>query len=366
MNTTNEKVKISSLSAGMQDIDIVVNVVSLQQKTLKNDRGESLYFYGIAGDETGTMSFTAWVFPAAIRASDVIEIKHCSVREYKGVNRLYIDSGSEVIMRPGEKIEVKRTYSRPNLRDLTTTQPYVSGEGRSSFVKEKELEREGQKSMMYYADLDDDTGRVRVSSFDRALNEGETIRIEGAKVSEYNGRLRLTIGSKTVVTPVKATFATGPRLCDIGELSSPVGGLSISGFVVSVGEKSGLVVRCSECNARLTDIPCPDHPGAPMLYDMFVYFTFDDGTGSVQCTGGKSAFLSFLGYSEDEFVPGTKSISRSTVFTRVQENLLGKSLLLDGDVSRNPRGLTFRVSSVRRMEEAFLNTLSQRMGADFQ
>lgn len=366
MSETVQKTKISDLHAGMQNVSVVGNVVSVQKKELKNDRGESVYYYGILGDETGTISFTAWMFPSTVRAGDTIEIKRCSVKEYKGVNRLYIDSNSEVIMRPGESIQVKRSYSQLKVREISTSQPFVTVEGKISNVRQKELERDGKKTQMYYADFDDDTGRIRISSFDRPLKDGEYLRLEGAKVSEYNGRFRLTIGNRTSVTEIKPNFTVGERIYDIREITSPLGGIRVSGFVVSLGEKSGLVMRCSACNQRLDDLHCPDHPEAPISYDIFAYFTIDDGTGSIQCTGGKSVFLKELGFTEAQFAPANKSITRRSVFTGLQEKILGKVIVGSGDVSRNQAGLSIRLNDISHLGEDFLKKLVERMEADFQ
>ncbi len=366
MSETVQRVKISDLHAGMQNVDIVGSVVSLQKKELKNDRGESVYYYGILGDETGTISFTAWMFPSTVRSGDTIEIKRASVKEYKGVNRLYVDSNSEVIMRPGETVQVKRSYSQIKIKDISMTQPYVTLEGRISNVKQKELERDGKKTQMYYADLDDDTGRIRVSSFDRPLKEDGFVRIEGAKVSEYNGRFRITIGSRTSVAEIKPSFKVGERVYDIREISSPIGGITVSGFVVSMGEKSGLVIRCSACNQRLDDIHCPDHPEAPISYDIFAYFNIDDGTGNIQCTGGKNVFLKELGFTDEQFTPANKAITRRSVFSGLQEKILGKAIVANGDVSRNQAGLSLRLSSFSHVDEEFVKKLMTHMEADFQ
>lgn len=360
------KVKIADLKAGMQGLDLVGNIVSIQKRELKNERGESVYYYGIIGDETGTISFTAWMFPSTVRAGDVVEIRKASVREYKGVNRLYIDSGSEVIMRPGDTVQVKRSYSQMKIRDVSTSQPFVTIEGKITGVRQKELERDGKKLTIYYGDLEDDTGRIRVSSFDRPLSEGEFIRIEGARVSEYNGRYRLTLGNRTTVTPIKQSVTIQERIYDIQEIKSPIGGVTLNGFIVSVGPKSGLVIRCSVCNNRLDDIHCPDHPESPIKYDLFVYFTMDDGTGSIQCTGGRSVFLDQIGFSEDEFNSSNKKVSRRTVSGLIQERLLGRAVVARGDISKGQGGFTLRLSSIVDVDDEFLKKLTVRMGADFQ
>lgn len=366
MISQDEFPKIGTLIPGKQNMNLVAKIVSLQQRKIKNDKGETVYFYGILGDETGTISFTAWTFPNTIQAGDVVEIKNCSTREYNNVNRVYIDARSEVVLRPGEDMEVKRTFKELKIKDLKLTDPYVSLDGKISNVRQREMDRDGEKVQLFSADLEDDTARIRLTSFGKSLKEGETVRIEGARVSEYNGRLRLTINDKTRVMPAKLSYEIGRRIVSISDVTGPIGGITVQGYAVSLGQKSGLVMRCSECNQRLDDIRCPDHPSAPFAYDMFAYFTLDDGTGHIQCTGGKYALLPLLGIPEDQFVPSNTAISRRSIQASLEEHLPGKAFIIEGDVVKSQIGLSVRMNSIKPLDEEFLKTFSQILEADFQ
>ncbi len=366
MISEDEFPKIGALVPGKQNLNLHVKIVSLQQRKIKNDKGETVYFYGILGDETGTISFTAWAFPSTIQAGDVVEVKNCSTREYNNVNRVYIDSRSEVVLRPGEEMEVKRTFKELKVKDLSTSDPYVSIDGKVSNVRQREFERNGEKNQLYSADLEDDTGKIRLTSFGKQLNEGETIRIEGGKVSEYNGRLRITINDKTRVLPAKLEYQITERIVNIADLTGPLGGVTVQGFAVSFGQKSGLVMRCSQCNQRLDDLRCPDHPEAPYVYDLFAYFTLDDGTGHIQCTGGRFALLPLIGLTEEQFVPSNTAISRRSVLAALEDHIPGKAVVINGDVVKSQIGLSLRMNSIKYLDEEFLRKFTGILEADFQ
>lgn len=361
-----ESPKIGSLTPGVQGLNLKAKIVSLQQRNIKNDKGETVYFYGIFGDDSGTISFTAWTFPNTIRTGDVVEIRNCSTREYNSVNRVYIDARSEVILRPGEDMEVKRTFKELKIRDLNLSDPYVSLDGKISNVKDRDMERNGETTRLYYGDFEDDTGKIRLTSFGKEIKEGETIRIEGARVSEYKGRLRLTINDKTRVLPAKLNYEITERIANLVDVSGPLGGITVQGFAVNLGQKSGLVMRCSECNQRLDDIRCPDHPSAPFVYDLFVYFTLDDGTGHIQCTAGRYAILPLLGYTPDDFAPDNNEISRKSVFSALEDKIPGKAFIIEGDAVKGQMGLSLRINSIRPMDEEFLKHLGRMLEADFQ
>lgn len=366
MISQDESPKVEALVPGKQNLNLHVKLVSLQQRKIKNDKGETVYFYGIMGDETGTIPFTAWTFPNTIQGGDIIEVKNCSTKEYNNVNRVYIDSKSEVVLKPGEEMEVKRTFKELKVKDLSTSDPYVSLDGRVSNVRQKEFEKEGETTQLFYGDFEDDTGKIRLTSFGKELKEGETIRIEGGRVSEYNGRLRITINDKTRVLPAKLDYSITERIVNISELTSPLGGVTVEGFAVTFGQKSGLVMRCSECNQRLDDLRCPDHPEAPLKYDLFAYFTLDDGTGHIQCTGGRFALLPLIGITEEQFVPSNTAISRRSVQAALEDHIPGKAFVIEGDVVKTQMGLSLRMNSIRYLDEEFLKKFSAILEADFQ
>src|SRR5579875_1371457 len=105
-----QKANIYELKAPSENVTVVAKILSLNPRVIKNDRGETLYYYGLIGDSTGSIPFTAWSFPSGIKVGDVVEIRRGSLKDYKGSTRLYLDSRSEVILHPEESIEVKASY----------------------------------------------------------------------------------------------------------------------------------------------------------------------------------------------------------------------------------------------------------------
>lgn len=140
--------KIDEISEKDSTVDILVKILSIDKRTVNTSRGETTYYYGLIGDDTGVIPYTAWEFPQVIKAGDAVEIKYARVKEYNGRLRIYIDSRTEVILKPGENIEVKNTYKEVKLQDISSKTPFVSVTGMVSGITEHEYQN--QEANLFY------------------------------------------------------------------------------------------------------------------------------------------------------------------------------------------------------------------------
>ncbi|HLH86214.1 MAG TPA: replication protein A [Thermoplasmataceae archaeon] len=360
-----QKANIYELKAPSENVTVVAKILSLNPRVIKNDRGETLYYYGLIGDSTGSIPFTAWSFPSGIKVGDVVEIRRGSLKDYKGSTRLYLDSRSEVILHPEESIEVKASYRLVKIGEIKPGMRYISLKAVATSVSSRDLSRDDQKITMFYGRLEDDTGSIRFTSFGVPIEQGDQLFIEGASVREFRGSLQVSINDRAKVARTTLDFEIGSHIKNIGEITAPVGGVELFAVAVSLGEKSGLVYRCSQCRNRLDEIRCPDHPDAPILYDIFAYFTVDDGTGSILCTAGSGALLKLIGIKSDEFTPSNRSISKRSVIEMLQKNILGNGLVITGDVVSGTGGLSVRGRDISHIDASNLSRLSSFLEADF-
>lgn len=344
-----EHKKIEELDGEEKNIGLKIKLINVEKRTAKSDKGENVYHYGLLGDETGTMFFTAWSFNPNVKAGDVLELKNCYTKEFNGNLRLYMDTRSEIILLPDNDIEVKRSFKEMKIRELTPKDSYVSVQGVLSEIKSRDYEKDGEMRKVYFGDIEDETGKLRISSFGRSLPEGKGVRIEGARVSEYKGRLRLSVNEKTKIEELDITVPSERRYYNVSDLNSPVGGVSFTGFIITLGEKSGLRLRCSECRKTIEDVRCPDHPNKPFVYDLFAYFTLSDGTGYLQCTAGRVPLMKLLELGESDLEPDKSSITKRDVYSRLREKLYGKPYIAEGDLAEGNNGLNLRITDLERI-----------------
>ncbi|MEM0139518.1 MAG: replication protein A [Ferroplasma sp.] len=331
---------ISELEGENNNVNLKVKVLSKDKREVKTSKGETTYFYGLVGDETGVLPYTAWEFPEPIKAGDVVEIKYARTKVYNGRLRLYFNSNTEIMLKPGETMEVRNTYKDFKLLDISLKNPFVTVTGRISGMSGKEYTKEGKNYTIYNGFIEDDTSRVRISSFGKKLENSKIYRIEGARVSEFNRQFELSIGDKTEVEEVKEDI-NFERFFKMADIENPAGGITILGFIITLGSKSGIVKRCSVCNKNLSNGVCSDHPEAPTVLDIFTYFTVDDGTKNLQCIAGKMAILPFLGIKDSEIAKYAGEI-----YKMLDEKLFGHALKLNADFLKKEDELSLRVNSI--------------------
>lgn len=339
-------VKIAEIKEPTNSLELVAKIVSLREAKSSRNGSESIYHYGILGDETGTIQFTAWSFPSSVREGDVVELRNCSARIYNDRIRITVGSNSEVVLRPEGKMDVKRTYEERSIKNLKTSDPYVTVTGVITGVTSRETEIRGEKVTLYNGFIDDGTASVRISSFGVPLKEGSRVSLKGARVTEFNGRLSLTVGRQTEIDSAQEPEIQLSRNHLIWDVTSPVGSVSFSGIPVFVGERSGIVTKCSECGKFTDENGCRDHPGAEIVKDFSCYFTLEDGSGSMSCYLEGSTLGSFIGFSGDINTADPLEIHQLVV-----RSLESVPVRVTGDLSVRNESMRMRVRSIEKVQD---------------
>jgi replication factor A1 len=335
--------KINEIQGEVNNVEVKVKILSLDKREITTSKGDTTYYYGLVGDDTGVLPYTAWEFPAPIKAGDVVQVKYARTKIYNDRIRLYFDAKTELLLKPGEEMEVKRTYREVKLMDLSTKSPFVTVTGKISNMAAREYNKSGNTFTIYNGFIEDDTSRVRISSFGKKLENGKIYRLAGARVSEFNKQLELSIGDKTE-TFLENENMDFERYYKLFEVENSAGGITILGFVITLGTKSGIIKRCSECNKPLNTGVCPDHPDKPTKLDIFSYFTLDDGTKYIQCIAGRKAIMPFIEIKEDELPKYAGEI-----YKMLEDKLYGHVVKINADFIKNDDGLSLRVNSIDKI-----------------
>ncbi|MCX6653167.1 MAG: hypothetical protein NT137_07455 [Methanomassiliicoccales archaeon] len=108
--------KVAELQEGMNNVHIVIKVLSAEQRKLETPNGPKTVFSGMAADETGKVQYSAW-HDFGLKKDDVISIHGAYVKSWRGIPQLNF----------GERAEVARTkalalaeadLAKPKLRSL--------------------------------------------------------------------------------------------------------------------------------------------------------------------------------------------------------------------------------------------------------
>lgn len=358
-----KRLKVAEIVGEATDIAMKVKLLSISVREVQGSKGPFSYHYGLLGDETGVIPFTAWSVPATVREKDVYEISKCYTKSYRDKLRVYFDAHTEFKLL-NEPLEVKRVYKFYNLKDLNIKDKFVTVEGVISGEMKKEYEKDGQKKELYNYTLSEGRASIPLTSFGKKLENNKYVRIQGARLDEFNGYYRLNISDKAEVEYISVDLPEESPISFLSDLKVPIGGITVTGFALNLGEKSGLIARCSECNQKIDDIRCSDHPDAPLKYDIFAYFTLDDGTDYIQVSGGFDAFGPICGITQEYLQNKTRPPLKKEVKEKLSKVILHNSLRIKGNLKNSTMGMGLRATEVKLIEKTDLGELAQINGGE--
>ena len=356
--------KISDINGDIMELNIKAKILSISSKETETSKGKLTYHYGLLGDDTGVLPYTAWSIPQTVREKDVYEIKRCYSKTFKDKVRIYFDQKTEFKFLTDD-IEVKRSYRYYSIKDLNIKDKFVTVEGVLKDEKVKDYEKDGETRKIYQYMLRDQTGAIGVSSFGMPLKTGKGVRLEGARLDEFNGYYRLNVSDKTGIEYVNLQISDEPEFTYLKELKHPVGDVMVSGFIISMGDKSGLISRCRECKKKVDDIRCPDHPDIPLEYDVFVYFTIDDGTDYIQVSSGLDPIKNLTGIDQQYLNNDKRPPLRKEVKDKIESNLMNSALVIRGNVRENTQGLSLKATQITRVSKEDLAKITKIQEEEF-
>ncbi|MHB1440366.1 MAG: replication protein A [Cuniculiplasma sp.] len=357
---SSKNLKIAEIKGEVMEINVKAKILSLSKREVQSAKGPLTYHYGLIGDETGVMPFTAWSFPTTVRENDVYEISKCYTKSYKEKLRIYFDNRTEFKLLT-ETMEVKRTYKYYEIKDLNLNDKFVTVEGLVTSENRREYEKDGEKREVFQYILKDQTATIPLSSFGKKLEAGKYARIEGARLDEFNGYYRLNMSDKANVEYINIDLKDEEKIMDIVNLRGAVGGITVTGFIINMGEKSGLVVRCSECNLKVDDIRCSDHPEAPLKYDTFAYFTIDDGTDYLQVSAGFEALKEIANINREYLDNPQRPPLKKEVKEKIESALTHHALKIKGNLRINNMGISLRSTEISAITEDLVKSLKSEI-----
>src|SRR2546426_10372819 len=76
---------IQELGPGENSVDLLVRIVSVNEKSIDSENGARTILYGIFGDATATVPFTAWEpLPFEPARGDVVRVANAYTKEFRG------------------------------------------------------------------------------------------------------------------------------------------------------------------------------------------------------------------------------------------------------------------------------------------
>ena len=335
LTQSNERRLISDLQSNEKSVNLLCRVISVNPReiTVKGDNRK--IFYGIFGDESGTIQFTAWTNDLDIKKDDVVEISNAYTREWQGSVRLNL--GDRVRIEKTDKEKLPESAFIPKetkVIDLKSGMGSVDVTARVIDLNERETEVDGVTKKVFSGVIADETGKAQFTSWhDFKIKEGDVLRINGGYVKSWKGIPQLTFDERVNVSkldksnlPKKDLDITRLPLFKLIEKRGAID-VQVEGTIIEVRPGSGVIMRCPECNRAIQNSECNIHGKVDGIPDLRLKLVIDDGSGSVSTVLNRDITEKILGKTLDE----CKKIDEESLLDELDRKLFAQRIMVKGN-----------------------------------
>jgi len=345
---SSERKLISDLEPNERSVNLLCRVIAVNPKeiTVKGDARK--IFYGILGDESGTIPFTAWSSELDVEKGDVVEISNAYTREWQGAVQL--NFGDRVSIKKTDKDKLPESAFEPRelkVNELRSGLGAVDVTARILEVNEREAEVGEETKNVFSGTLADETGKAQFTSWhDFKLREGDVFRITGGYVKSWKGIPQLTFDERATVKKLdKSKIPKG----DLELIKMPLhmlvekrGALDVEveGTVIEIRPGSGIIIRCPVCSRVIQNGECSIHGKVSGKPDLRLKLVIDDGTGSISSILNRELTEKLLGKTLEE----CKKMNENVLLDEINKILFAHKISMRG----NALGDEFGTSLIAR------------------
>jgi replication factor A1 len=355
--------KLSELRPDEPSVDLLVRVVAVNTKTISVDGNEKDIVYGILGDDSGTLQFTAWdASRFQYEKGNVLRIVSAYTKGWNDEVQVNLGDRAAITREEDGALppppqgaaavvggEVKVSDLRAGMRGLDLTFRVLS-------VAPRQVNVKGEEKTVWSGSLADETGMIEFSSWhDFDLEEGDAVRLQGGYIRTWRGVPQLSFDGRDDLEKLDGTALPDAddlaheSLVTIEDLERRGGAhsVAVNGIMIEVREGSGLVFRCTECRRVVRKGTCSIHGRVENTADLRVKGVVDDGTGSLSVIINRELTEELLGKSLED----CKSLAQETfdpdaVRDLLVDRLVAKPVKVTGNVVSDDFGLMMIVRDV--------------------
>ncbi len=344
---TNNERKVENLGTNDARVDIKLKVLTINSREYELDGVKRKMYYGIVGDETGTVPFTAWKLDVELRKGDCIDVKNAYTREWQGKIQIVFGNNTKISLLPPGSVKVKTTIKPAKIVELHPRMGFVEVTGKIMEVSGKEVMVDGVPRKVYEGIIGDDTGEIPFSAWDYEVHKGDVLRISGAYVRTFRGMPQLVFDPRATIERVEEKIEVREIPVTLESLEGKGGfNVLVEGVIIDVKKGSGLIYRCPECGRVLTSTICPVHGKVTPKPDLRIKAVLDDGTGGMICIFNREQTERILDIDIDKAISIVQENLGNPAIIRemIEEKLIAVPMRLRGNViSKEKYGLTMLV-----------------------
>jgi len=302
-----ERTLIVDLKSNVSSVNLLCRVIAINPKEITVKGEKRKIFYGIFGDESGTIQFTAWK-DFEIEKGQVLEVTNAYTREWQ--ETIQLNLGDRVQIKKADEDKLPEANYEPKeakIKDLKSGFGAVEITARIIDLNERTVEADGKTKKVFSGIIGDETGKAQFTSwYDFKFKEGDVVKISGGYVKSWKGIPQLTFDEKASVKKLDGSKLSKDKMqtqkMPLYELVEKRGALDVEveGTVIEIRDGSGFVMRCPECNRALQNDECKIHGKVKGKPDIRTKIVVDDGTGCVNSIMGREITEKLLGKTLEE------------------------------------------------------------------
>ncbi len=342
--TSSERKLIADLESNERSVNLLGHVIAINPKEITVKGENRQIFYGILGDESGTIPFTAWN-DIEVEKGDVIEISNAYTREWQGEPQL--NFGDRVSIKKTDAERLPKSAFEPKefkMEDLKSGLGRVEVTARVLELTERETEVDGEKKNVFSGVIGDETGKTQFTSWhDFKIKEGDVLKISGGYVKTWKGIPQLTFDEKASVKKLDKSRIPKDKIktdkMPLHMLVEKRGALDveIEGTIIEIRPGSGFIIRCPECNRVLQNDECTIHGKVDGKPDLRIKMVVDDGTGAITGVLNQKLTEKILGKTLEE----CKKMNDDDLINEMNKQLFARRINMKGNALGDNFGTTF-------------------------
>jgi replication factor A1 len=366
---SSERKLISDLQPNERSVKLLGRVITVNPKeiTIKGDARK--IFYGIIGDESGTIPFTSWSSEFEVEKGDVVEISNAYTREWQG--SIQLNLGDRVSIKKTDKEKLPESAFKPRelkVKDLRSGIGSVDVTVRIEEVNERETSVNGETKKVFSGIIADETGKAQFTSWhDFKFKKDDVFRITGGYIKSWKGIPQLTFDDRATVK--KLDKGKIPK-SDLELTKIPLHALvekrgaldvEVEGTVIEIRPGSGLVMRCPECNRTLQNEECVIHGKVSGKLDLRLKLIVDDGTGSISSILNKDLSEKLIGKTLED----CKKINESDLLNEINKTLFARTISLRGNALSDEFGTSLIAQDIK-LFDIDLNKEAEKLSQELE
>lgn len=331
-------------------VNLLVKILTVNPKEIVVSGEKKQIFYGLLGDETRVLPYTAWR-DFQLEKGQVVKILNAYTstwQESPQVNlgdRTTVAQSDETVT-PPERV---RPPTERKIAQLENGMNNVFLVARVMGLFQKTIEsKDGTKGITSGVFVDE-TGRVPFTVWGAVpFKDNDVVKIRGAYVKSWRGAPNLNANDASGVEILEQSLLPSidvlakEQTRSIGEIARIGGatGVAVEATVLEVRQGSGLIFRCGQCNRVLQKRECRIHGKVEGIADLRVKAVLDDGTGALTAFIGRPLTETLIGRTLGECQSiAREAMSPDVIQTEMVAKLAARPLRVTGNVTSDEFGL---------------------------